>query len=112
MTISIENDQVGDITITAMIDECIQLMQKYACDLGYVSLVFRHILDQISRKKLGNPERARNVNELLRFARSVYEWGEYNSVPGSRMVRYGVPFMNAAEDAIFMLDPNLHPDWL
>jgi hypothetical protein len=112
MTILIENDQVGDITITDMIDECIQMARKWIYDLDYIKLVFDYILEEILRKKLGNPERARYANEFMRFAKHMYECGEFNSIESSKTVPYGVPLMDIVEKALAELYPNYQPDWM
>lgn len=114
MTILIENGQVNPVDITALIDECIQMVNIHRYDLDYIKSLFDYIVDQILAKKCGNADRdrGRNVKELLRFAKYMYERGDYNSTASSSTVMEGAPLMNIVENALFRLNPHFQPDWM
>ena len=110
MAIMIEIGQVGPVDITALIDECIQMVNIHRYDLDYIKSLFDYIVDQVLAKKCGYADRGRNVKELLRFAKYMYERGDYNSTASSSTVMEGVPLMNIVENALFRLNPHFQPD--
>lgn len=112
MTIMIESGQVDPVDITALIDECIQMVNIHRYDLEYIKSLFDYIVDQILSKKSGDADRGGNVKELLRFAKYMNERGEYNSVESSKTVSNGKPLMIIVENALFRLYPHFQPDWM
>ena len=66
MTILIVNDQVKNITVKEIVDECIEIMNTHSSDFGYITMVLEYIIQQILVKKYGMPERAKEIKEVIR----------------------------------------------
>ena len=96
MTILIENDQAENISVTEMVDECIEMMSSHSGETEYIKLVVEYIFQQIFRKKYGMPERSKEIKEIIRFAETMFLIGR--DVVGRSFLR------GLAVNAILRLD--------
>jgi len=109
MSILIVNDQVENITVKEIVDECIEIMNTHSSDFGYITLVLEYIIQQILVKKYGMPERAKEIKEVIRLAEKIFLLGKDAVTLDAKPVIRSPFYESFAINTILRLDPHLRP---